>query len=180
MSAQARWAKRNPEKVKEIKRRFRERHKERIAAERAVEFQNDKQKKYAERKRWMDSNPDKASMQAVRRRLRTLDRKRGNSLRFHYAVTADQYDAILSAQKCVCAICGKPNSTKKSNRLFVDHNHTTGKLRALLCHGCNMAIGFLREDPALFVKAAAYLDAFRDDVSEEPWDANVISKLGLS
>jgi hypothetical protein len=54
-----------------------------------------------------------------------------------------------------CGICGS------SDTLYVDHDHRTGKLRGLLCPPCNSAIGQLREDPALFAAALAYLEKHR-------------------
>ncbi len=51
-----------------------------------------------------------------------------------------------------CAICGTA-----AEKLVVDHNHKTGKVRELLCHLCNAMIGCAREDTAILVNAAAYL-----------------------
>lgn len=42
--------------------------------------------------------------------------------------------------------------------LSIDHNHTTGKIRALLCNNCNAAIGFLKEDPLIARAVANYLE----------------------
>lgn len=54
-----------------------------------------------------------------------------------------------------CGICGAGGMT------VVDHNHVTGKVRGLLCTSCNSAIGQLKEDPALFAAALAYLEKHR-------------------
>jgi hypothetical protein len=76
-------------------------------------------------------------------------------LRKDYGITIEQYDAMLAAQGGVCAICKKPRAN--GHRLHVDHNHTTGEVRGLLCVTCNSAIGTLKEDPTLFAAALAYL-----------------------
>lgn len=172
------WAKRNPERVKEIKRAFRERHKDRIKAERAAAFQADKAKKYAERQKWIDANPEKVAAQALRARLRKEQRRLASDLKFHYDVTAEQYAAILAAQGGVCAICRRPNETARTKRLFVDHNHTTGRIRALLCHSCNAGLGYFRENFLILERAAAYLSAFEGEPTHPSWDEDVIAALG--
>jgi hypothetical protein len=176
-AASVAWAKRNPEKVAEIKRRFNERNKERIAIDRAIAFQMDKSKSYASVKKWSAKNPDKVKGQQLRRALREKQRKLGNELRYNYDITFEQYERISIAQGDVCIICQRPNETSRTKRLFVDHNHTTGRLRGLLCHACNMAIGFLREDPEIFTRAIAYLKAFEGEPEHEAWDDDVIAIL---
>jgi len=50
-----------------------------------------------------------------------------------------------------CAVC------REERALLVDHDHTTGLVRELLCHHCNTAIGYLRESSAYCYAAARYL-----------------------
>ena len=68
------------------------------------------------------------------------------------------YDRLIAAQDGKCALCGCPEGEQ---RLRVDHDHTTGKVRALLCHKCNQALGFFDDQPWLLRKAAAYLEYHR-------------------
>lgn len=82
------------------------------------------------------------------------ERVRNVDLKANYGITLDDYNAIFARQEGRCAICGV--SDKK---LVVDHNHTTGKVRALLCHHCNTMIGSAREDITILLHAAAYLYA---------------------
>lgn len=74
-------------------------------------------------------------------------------LRKEYGLTLAQYNALFAAQGGACAIC---NQIVNGN-LNVDHDHKTGKVRALLCAPCNLGIGNLREDPSLMEAAAAYI-----------------------
>ena len=85
------------------------------------------------------------------------ERKQYNRERFlrEYGLTAEEYEERVRAQGGVCAICGKPQPGGKP--LCVDHNHRTNKLRALLCHGCNLTVGFLEKDPVRTEKARMYL-----------------------
>ncbi len=68
---------------------------------------------------------------------------------------------MCAAQKGLCAICGKPETLVvrgKVRRLAVDHDHLTGRVRRLLCLGCNTGIGKFQHDPALLRAAADYLE----------------------
>jgi hypothetical protein len=87
-------------------------------------------------------------------------RVRQTNLRNNYQMSLDEYDAMFEAQKGLCAICCKPETSKLRGvvkRLAVDHDHSTGKVRDLLCNACNRAIGLMRENPEVFYKAAEYL-----------------------
>ena len=80
-------------------------------------------------------------------------------LRNTYGITADEYDRMLAAQGGVCAICGETAiTTTFHKRLHVDHDHTTGVVRGILCQHCNRALGMMRENPGLLRAAADYLE----------------------
>lgn len=84
----------------------------------------------------------------------------------NYGCTNDELDAMFATQQGKCAICQMPEVTTHKGRprqLSVDHDHVTGKIRALLCVACNTGLGFLRDDPAVLEAAIAYLDAHAAD-----------------
>src|SRR6185437_14192734 len=58
-----------------------------------------------------------------------------------YGVTHDDYMEMLAKQNGVCAICNLPERSAKTAALSVDHDHSTGKVRGLLCVRCNAMIG---------------------------------------
>lgn len=62
-------------------------------------------------------------------------------LKSKFGITLEQYDEMFENQNGVCAICGLVDATGR--RLAVDHNHETGKIRGLLCVGCNARLGTL-------------------------------------
>lgn len=75
-----------------------------------------------------------------------------------YGVTLEDYDSMFAEQKGVCKICDSEKSQRKGDRyLYVDHCHTTGKIRGLLCHHCNAGIGHFKDNIVLLTKAAEYL-----------------------
>jgi len=86
---------------------------------------------------------------------------RNYALQRLYGLTAEQYDAMLVAQDGVCALCGnppKPGGAFAASRLHVDHDHETGRVRALLCLNCNRGLGSFVDSPRLLRLAADYLD----------------------
>ena len=86
---------------------------------------------------------------------------RSYMLRTLYGITLEQHDALLESQGGVCAICGATPEQSAKGALAVDHCHTTGKVRGLLCGNCNVGIGQLRDDPKLVRRAAEYLERFQ-------------------
>lgn len=72
-------------------------------------------------------------------------------LRKSFGIDIDKYEEMFESQNGLCLICGQ------SKKLSVDHNHTTGKVRGLLCSTCNAGIGMLKDDIFLVEKALAYL-----------------------
>jgi len=60
-----------------------------------------------------------------------------------YGLTIDEYDQMVAQQGDVCAICREPPPARQ--RLAVDHDHTSGAVRGLLCRQCNMALGLLEK-----------------------------------
>jgi hypothetical protein len=135
------WAKANPEKRRETERRYR-------AANRA---------KITEQKRvWRTNNPDKhnAANQRwkINRRMKLCD-----------------FDAMLAAQGGGCAICKITHAARKrSGRLSIDHCHTTGRVRGLLCHRCNSLLGHAKDNVETLRRAIAYLEVSRGDNSGGP------------
>jgi len=79
-----------------------------------------------------------------------------------FGITLADYDEMLEAQGGCCAICGTTPWENKQ-RLGVDHDHETGRIRGLLCKSCNRAIGFLQDSPELCRLAMLYLRGFEDD-----------------
>lgn len=75
-----------------------------------------------------------------------------------YQMTPEQYAAKVEEQQGRCAICA---IEPEARALAVDHNHTTGRVRGLLCHNCNVALGLFKEEPQFLKRAIAYLQEDR-------------------
>jgi hypothetical protein len=74
-----------------------------------------------------------------------------------YGITVHDYDAMLAAQKNVCAICLQTSKGTKRKRLHVDHDHQTGAIRGLLCVSCNIILGRWNDSPEIARRAVEYL-----------------------
>lgn len=71
-----------------------------------------------------------------------------------YGVSAEDWGGLYDRQLGRCAICLTPLSETK---VHVDHDHSTGAVRGLLCSTCNPGLGFFKDDPAVLLRAAEYL-----------------------
>lgn len=92
-------------------------------------------------KNWRKKNPEKAFEILIKSK---------------YGCSLEQYHALVKLQNDVCAICKKRCS--KNKRLSIDHDHTSKKVRGLLCNNCNALIGYAKDDPKLLEEAIKYLD----------------------
>lgn len=81
---------------------------------------------------------------------------RDNHLQRKFGISIDEFGKKLSEQGNKCAIC--KSEYPGGNRSFhVDHNHSTGQVRKLLCQGCNAALGYARENPEILREMIKYL-----------------------
>lgn len=98
------------------------------------------------------------------RRGRYQEDNRRYMLKSRYGLTDADYDGLVRSQSGMCPICQAAPSersggkrAKNSTGLYVDHDHVSGKVRGLLCHKCNVALGLLGDDPTRLERAAKYL-----------------------
>lgn len=88
------------------------------------------------------------------------------NLKRNYKLSPKDYDDLLAKQNHVCAICLKPETGTNQfglKRLAVDHDHSTQKIRGLLCGFCNMGLGMFRDNSQSLLNAATYLEKNRDE-----------------
>lgn len=78
-----------------------------------------------------------------------------------YKITLEEWYDMFDKQNSLCAICNQEGfklDPASANLLVVDHCHTTGKVRGLLCHNCNRGLGLFKDDRERLLKALAYLE----------------------
>lgn len=91
--------------------------------------------------------------------------KRWNNIRTRYGITKEQYYALFKAQSKRCAICKTTNPGKGG--WTVDHDHTTGAVRGILCATCNLMLGLGEDSPKIFKRALEYLNG-PENVAQSP------------
>ena len=86
----------------------------------------------------------------------TVKRLHGDSRHYHlrqrYGIGAAEVDELVDRQGGLCAICRRRSATQ------VDHDHSSGKVRGVLCLECNAAIGAFKDSVRILYRAIDYLD----------------------
>ena len=78
-----------------------------------------------------------------------------------YGLSKEQYYQMIEDQNSKCAICGVTfDDNDRKSSTCVDHDHKTGKVRALLCHNCNIGIAKFSESSIILQSAIDYLASF--------------------
>lgn len=88
---------------------------------------------------------EKADREALNpnQKLIRLERKRSAQFKCRYGINQIGYDRMIAEQNGRCAICGSEPSrhSKRTQKLYIDHDHETGHVRGLICRRCNAALG---------------------------------------
>lgn len=82
---------------------------------------------------------------------------------YNYGITRADYNALLEEQSGVCAACGQPEShtfkgKDKPKNLAVDHSHAFDAVRGLLCAECNLALGYMHDNPERIKALLKYVE----------------------
>ena len=127
----------------EIKRRYRERHPERVKQQNRSQYQRQRENLesfHARRRAYYSKNKEKILEYNRRWRSANKLRLKGYSLASAYKITVADFERLRVEQKCRCAICAT-----RDPRLYVDHNHASGMVRGLLCRKCNLLLGYFEK-----------------------------------
>lgn len=77
---------------------------------------------------------------------------------YRYGVSVDDVKELLARE--ACDSCGTTDPRGKGS-FHIDHDHSTGEIRGVLCHGCNLALGLLDEDVERILSLAAYIKEYQ-------------------
>ena len=87
----------------------------------------------------------------VKHKERYRRMQKTSELKKRYNLTYEEYEQLLKDQDGKCAICNEVAV------LRVDHEHTSGKIRGLLCNSCNLGLGLFKDNPKLLQAATEYV-----------------------
>lgn len=90
----------------------------------------------------------------LKHRTKKLARAKRRHYEDNYGITLEEYEILYETSNGLCAICGE---YQELGKLCVDHDHSTGKVRGLLCNNCNSGIGYLKDSPEILIIASEYL-----------------------
>jgi hypothetical protein len=154
----------------EVKQTYYEKNRETILQKKKEEYASDPQKFKDRKKKFYAEHPERREARLLYRRKWRLahkddvnaylreyskknkDKRRAYKLRINFNLTPFQFEVMKEKQNGLCAICHKDKLLK------VDHRHSTGKIRELLCGGCNTGLGLFCEDINILSSAIAYLE----------------------
>jgi hypothetical protein len=119
-------------------------------------YQRNREAILQRRKNHRKDNPEKYSLDKKKRYCKIKNRIRGWKAAGIKDITIERYDQMIESQKNCCALCDTPASSLKKI-LNVDHNHSTGLVRELLCDSCNRGLGYFKDSADLLQKAVLYL-----------------------
>jgi hypothetical protein len=139
------WVLKNKNKVKKIKDRYREKHRKELQEKGRLYAKKNIFRYKKNKKIWRINNPDKV---------------KSEKLKWRFGISLEQYKSLLLDQKNQCGICNRKfDSSNHTDSKYpcVDHNHTNGIIRGILCRSCNSGIGGLKDDPIFLQNALLWI-----------------------
>jgi DNA-binding transcriptional MerR regulator len=115
-------------------------------------YQNNKEQFKRTNKRWHLANQDKVKLARDKSNKKNTHMKRFYHVKWKFGLRKDEYEQMIEKCDGKCNICHENMKT-----ICVDHDHSNGKVRDILCRDCNYALGDLNDHIPLFYKCIEYL-----------------------
>lgn len=99
-----------------------------------------------------------------KRTEKPIEEKRKNfeySIRRNFGLSVEDFARMAHSQGIMCAICEAHLHLDRMTH--IDHCHATGRVRALLCHNCNVLIGMAKDEPRILAAAIEYLESQQEN-----------------
>ena len=134
-------------------------------------FYKDKTKKDGVMSRCKECNKEYSNKTNIKQARKVAQKKqdmkrKGQRWGYHlsktYGLSEEDYFKMYEDQQGCCLICKLPEDKHKHyGKFVVDHDHSTGKVRGLLCNHCNVLIGHAKEDIRILENSIIYLKEYR-------------------
>ena len=124
---------------------------------------------------WVKANPKRNKEHMARgranyrkntcpKKLTALVKKHSHTKKLkRFGITQADFDMLLVKCENACSICKRPISKLGLRGLAIDHNHTTGKVRGLLCGDCNTGLGLLKDNITILKNSINYLEKHNNE-----------------
>lgn len=147
---------RDAAKLKEYKKAYYERHREELLAKAKIASRSRRLRVLASES--VEQKAERLIRDNARKRdcnaRKTLEQRREQKRKLRYGLSRDDYRALWNAQGGRCPGCIR---SLDDCRVVVDHCHATGRIRALLCHECNVVLGLVDENEVTLVRLSAFV-----------------------
>ena len=161
------WHSENAERVRESRKNYYEANKDRLLEQNKQYRLDNLDAEKARSVAYYAENREEILARQKAKRLADPEKTRDTRLRTLYKMGVEDYNEMLEKQGHKCCICNGVN--ENGAYLSVDHDHSCcpgvkscGKcVRGLLCHACNVSVGFMQDSPERFIRAAIYLMSFK-------------------
>lgn len=148
---------------KEKKREYYLKNKKSILEKTKNRYNSEVKKIY--NKKYRELNKEELKIKDKEKHIRRKNLIRDSRLKKSFGISIDEYQNMFNNQKGLCKICGNPEKARQPNSeafrlLCVDHCHSTGKVRGLLCTNCNIMLGQAKDDIQILSNAIEYLKQY--------------------
>jgi hypothetical protein len=123
---------------------------------RRAHYDRNKVQLRAKCKKWREDNRDKKNLYQKEYYSTHKNVYSNSRIKKAYGIDLAQMEAMFVSQGGRCGICKREFEKRKD--VHIDHNHSTGNVRSLLCYQCNLMLGFSREDVLVLESAITYLN----------------------
>lgn len=144
IASHKKWRENNPEKLILIRRKASKKYKENNA-EKIIQYNKEHYQK----------NREKAIQSSKDRYKKDIEKYKWATKKRLYGITECEYFSMIEAQQGCCLVCECSLSYKE---FHIDHNHTTGAIRGLLCRNCNWLLGHASDNVKILSNAIEYLN----------------------
>lgn len=158
---QRQWRKKNPDKIRKYNETAYKSRGDKIRESKRNYYRKNKDKKIKNQKRYYTAHKEEILSKNKKYTQKHPEKfviyKKRYKLRKRYGISLEEFNAILMFQNNKCKICEKEFT--KSKDKHIDHDHTTGLVRGLLCPVCNKMLGYSMDKIDILKKAILYLES---------------------